>query len=295
MLKLLKVRLVYLICFIFLTLTVHAQIKDSIAANSPFNDTSKTSLIYKDIYKSLADSNILANLNGKPHSLTILKKVNKNSAEFFFYILTVLMLLLGIFKTLYSRYFSTVFRVFFNTSLRQNQLTDQLEQAKLPSLILNIFFIMVAGLYIFLALRFYSVEAEINNYWFIGLCAAAVGIGYIVKYISLLFIGWITNHSPEANAYIFIVFLLNKIIGISLLPFIILIAFSNQTIGRYALLASLIILALFLLMRFYKSFSFLRTRLNISTLHFFLYILAFEACPIAVIYKGVMLFFGINA
>ena len=38
-------------------------------------------------------------------------------------------------------------RVFFNTSLRQSQLTDQLLQAKLPSLLFNLFFVLSAGVY----------------------------------------------------------------------------------------------------------------------------------------------------
>lgn len=296
MLKLLRVRLVYLICFILFTPAVHAQIKNSPPQNYPLKDSIKTSLIHTDIYRSVTDSNMLLNLKGTPQVIPISLKKNNNAAESFFYILTLLMLTLGLLKTLYSRYFSTLFRVFFNTSLRQNQLTDQLEQAKLPSLIFNIFFAFVTGLYICLTLRFFSVQAEINYYYyFIGLCVVAVGICYLIKYISLRFIGWITNHIPEANAYIFIIFLLNKITGIILLPFIILITFSSRYIAGYALFASGVILALFLLMRFYKSYSFLRSRLKLSTFHFLLYVLALEVCPLAVIYKGAILFFGINA
>src|SRR5690606_2705627 len=60
--------------------------------------------------------------------------------EFMFYVICILVLLLGIFKTIFSKYFNDLFRVYFNTSLRQTQLTDQLLQAKLPSLLLNVFF-----------------------------------------------------------------------------------------------------------------------------------------------------------
>ena len=287
-------RFVYLICFIFFYLTVHAQYTDSLPKDSSLTYRPKNSFIYTDVYKVLIDSNSLVNVKGKPKAIPILIKRNDSETESFFYIITLLMLALGILKTLYSRYFSTLFRVFFNTSLRQNQLTDQLEQAKLPSLFFNLFFIIVAGIYVFLVLRFFSVQPEKNNFYFIGLCAAAVGFCYFIKYIFLRIIGGITEHSPEANSYIFIVFLLNKIIGISLMPFIILIALSNRNLATYALLTSAIILALMLLMRFYRSYSFLRSRLKISTLHFSIYILAFEVCPPAVIYKGAMLFFGIK-
>src|SRR5688500_15446939 len=55
--------------------------------------------------------------------------------EFSFYLISCIILLFGFFKVFYERYFNNIFRVFFNTSLRQNQLTDMLMQSKLPSLI----------------------------------------------------------------------------------------------------------------------------------------------------------------
>ncbi|MBK7884324.1 MAG: hypothetical protein IPJ81_11420 [Chitinophagaceae bacterium] len=76
---------------------------------------------------------------GPPVSVSIIKHNYDSEKNTVFYILTGLVLLLGILKVLYYRYFQTLFRVFFNTSLRQSQLTDQLLIAKLQSLIFNIF------------------------------------------------------------------------------------------------------------------------------------------------------------
>ena len=67
-------------------------------------------------------------------------KEHHDSKEYLFYLLAGIFLIFGFFKVFYSTYFNNIFRVFFNTSLRQNQLTDLLLQAKLPSLIFNIFF-----------------------------------------------------------------------------------------------------------------------------------------------------------
>ena len=63
-----------------------------------------------------------------------------------FYLIAGIVLLLAFFKYFNSRYFTNLFRVFFNTSLRQSQLTDQLLQAKLPSLLFNLFFILSGGI-----------------------------------------------------------------------------------------------------------------------------------------------------
>src|SRR5687767_12556667 len=64
-------------------------------------------------------------LNVKTPSVSLAAKQKKIAGkEFLFYLLGIVILLLAIFKVFYAKYFNNIFRVFFNTSLRQNQLTD---------------------------------------------------------------------------------------------------------------------------------------------------------------------------
>jgi hypothetical protein len=60
---------------------------------------------------------------------------NRNS---FFYAIALLFFFLGIIKVAFEKYFKNMIRVFFNTSLRQSQLKDQLLQDRLPSLFFNL-------------------------------------------------------------------------------------------------------------------------------------------------------------
>ena len=247
-----------------------------------------------NIYRALEDSNIFLNARGLPQALPVQQKKNEDRQAFFF-LIAGLFLLLGIMKTLYSRYFSTLFRVFFNTSLRQNQLTDQLEQAKLPSFIFNVFFVLVTGLYIYFLFNLFYPERKQPDWYLAGLCVLAVGACYFVKYLSLRFTGWVTNCRAEASTYIFIIFLLNKVIGILLLPFLAILAFSTASLASYAVFLSVILLSLVLVTRFFRSYSLLQNRLKITAFHFFLYIIALEILPIALIYKAVTLFLSINS
>lgn len=279
------------VCCVFFLLPLYAQAVDSTAPSTVVVDSIVLPLT--NIYKNLTDSNVFINVKGAPGALTVMAK-NRYENPVFFYFITVLLLILGLMRTFYSRYFTTLFRVFFNTSLRQNQLTDQLMQAKLPSLIFNIFFVVTAGFYIFLILQFYGIRGDIPDWPLIGLCTGAVGVSYIIKYLSLSLIGWITNFRSEANTYIFIVFLLNKITGILMLPFIIILAFSSIKAASAAVSVSLIVLALILLMRFFRAYALLSSKLKISLFHFFLYVAALELLPLALIYKGVRLFLSLN-
>ena len=60
--------------------------------------------------------------------------------EFIFYLLIFLLVVFGVFRQLFPKYFSDLFRVFFRTTLKQTQIREQLIQTPLPSLMLNLFF-----------------------------------------------------------------------------------------------------------------------------------------------------------
>ena len=284
------VKFFLLACFIFLLPQLsHAQLPaDTVPAIRATDSLQK--IIAKQKYQQLLDSNIFVNARREGMSFPTVSK--KNESPVYFYVIAGLLLFLGIMKTLYSRYFNTLFRVFFNTSLRQNQLTDQLEQAKIPSLLFNIFFVLSAGLYLYLLVGYYGATTNRDVSPWQWCIPAAVACCYFVKYLTLRFTGWITNYKAEAGTYIFIVFLLNKVIGILLLPFIIILLFGSASLASYAVFISIIMLSLILLLRFFRSWSLLQNRLKVTRFHFFLYIISLEILPIALIYKAVMLFLG---
>ncbi len=211
------------------------------------------------------------------------------SKDYLFYLLAVLVLMVGVLKLIYNKYFGNMFRVFFNSSLRQSQLTDQLLQAKLPSLLFNLLFFAIGGMYIYLVLNHFDTSSY--KHWDVlliaTLCLMAV---YIVKNIVLKFTGWLSGFNDEANTYIFIVFLLNKIIGLLLLPLIILIAFADSFILNIALYLSYLLIGSMLILRFIRSYGLLRHRLKVSFFHFALYIIGVELMPILLIYKVVVSF-----
>ena len=271
-----------------MSLQLIAQVKDS--SIQIINDSVVMPDYKQNIYTSVLDSNFFLSHKGTPQVLAVTKKKGY-SPENLFYILTALFLVLGLLRTFFSRYFTTMFRVFFNTSLRQNQLTDQLEQAALPSLLFNIFFVTSLGLYIYILWEHQNIYHAVINWAYLGFSVLAVAVCYLVKYVSLLFTGWLTNYKSEAKIYIFSIFLLNKIIGMLLLPFTLLIAFSTFKVAQSAIIISFILLLILLLSRFFKTYGLLQNRLKLNGIHFFIYIISLEVLPIMIIYKTAMLFF----
>jgi hypothetical protein len=230
-------------------------------------------------------------LNSEAPPVSMAMKLKKQpSGDQFFYLIALLVLLLAFLKYFYSRYFTNLFRLFFNTSLRQGQITDQLLQAKLPSFLFNIFFVISGGIYVYLLLSYYGLFSSGDEWVFIISSVALMGLVYFVKFCTLKFTGWVTGLDEVVNIYIFIIFLINKISGIFLVPFIIILSFSQASVVKIAALISLIILAIFLFLRFFRTYGLIQNQLKISKFHFFLYITGLEILPLLLIYKALMVF-----
>lgn len=226
----------------------------------------------------------------RPNNLIQRKYVSQNAL---FYILLSLIVLLAVLKTIYNRYFNNLLKVFFQTSLRQSQLTDQLMNAGLPSLLMNIFFIFTGALYITLLIGGHSRFNDLN--WKLyGLMIIALTAIYTSKYLSLQFAGWISGYEKEAESYSFIVFLINKVMAIFILPLLVLIAFADEKIAEVTIRFSFFLVALIFFSRFFRSISVMQNRFRLNRFHFFLYITGVELTPILLICKLGYIFFAKN-
>ena len=275
---------------------ISAQNPDSISVKT---DSTQNLIITEPVNKYNAavqlilNKNIFLNSSNTPVTMVVKAKEAK-SVDSIFYLLAGIILLMAIIKVFFDRYFTNLFRVFFNTSLRQNQFTDQLLQARLPSLFFNIFFIISGGIYVNFLLLQYNLINDQNKWVLIGLSIFSMGIVYLIKFCTLKFTGWITGYKEITDTYIFIVFLICKIIGILLIPFIVLIVFSDEAIAKASGFISILIVSFFLLLRFFKSYGLLQNQLKVSRFHFFLYIIGVEIMPLLLIYKGLLFFLSKN-
>ncbi len=280
-------------CFLSFSM-LHAQndslpVADSSVASS-IAENKITPIVKPDYYsslKSLLIENRFLNTQSLPVAL-IGKERNPVNKNLLFYGICITVLFFALLKTFYARFFNNIFRVFFNTSLRQSQITDQLVQAKLPSLFFNIFFVLIGGFYIYLLLVQLGHIDDLNNIKLLLICMAAVSLVYLGKYIILKFAGWVSGYNVEADTYIFIIFLINKIIAIALIPVVIIMAFSGAGLVKFIVLLSYLMITLMLVARFFRSYSILQNKIQVQRLHFFLYILGIEILPLLLIYKSTL-------
>jgi hypothetical protein len=210
------------------------------------------------------------------------RKVNNNDG--LFYLLAGVVALVAFVKISFPKYFQNLFSLFFQTSFRQKQTRDQLLQDNLASLLMNLLFIISGS--IFVALIAYQQKWVSFNFWWLLLyCAGIFGGTYFVKYLFLLFSGWVFNVKEATSSYLFIVFLINKIMGIALIPFLLIIAFSPMAMVQIAVTVSMFVIGGMFLYRYVVSLGTIRSSLKVNALHFFLYLCAVEVLPLLLMYK----------
>lgn len=215
--------------------------------------------------------------------------------EVLFYVMVALLILFGLLRQVFPKYFSDMFRLVFRTTLKQRQIREQLIQTPLPALMLNIFYVLVAGFYIGLVLDHFKLN-PFDNLWILVIyCCLGVTVIYFVKYLSLKFSGWLFNAEDAADSYIFIIFMINKMLGVILLPFILLLAFTTGNLYSVSLTLSWVVAAGLLVYRFILTYAAIRNDIKVNPFHFLLYILALEIIPLLLVYKGLLLFFSISS
>lgn len=207
-----------------------------------------------------------------------------------FYLMLGVLLFLALIKVVFSKYMHNLFAVFFRVSLKQKQMREQLLQAPLPSLLLNILFFITGGLYITFLLQYYQLFPGINFWWLFLYCAFGLSVLYLAKLLMLKLTGWIFNIRQATDTYSFIVFLVNKLLGICLLPFLLLLAFADPGIVSVVLTLSWFLVLGFFAYRYISSFGAVRKEIKVSRFHFFLYLCAFEIIPLLLIYKVLLEF-----
>lgn len=263
------------------------KIKTDTVQNKPDSLLTKASVQSKPEDFSI-DRWLLKNkfINIKEQPVSLIEKLHQPAGkEFLFYTLCVVLLILAVFKTIFSGYFKNLFRVYFNTSLRQTQLADQLEQAKLPSFIMNIFFTITTGIYIWLLFNHFHPPRLISSKLLLPFCILSVAALYFTKFCLLKFMGWVSDIPETTNNYIFAIFLVNKIIGIILVPIIILLAFLNTLWLPVITNISIMIFGLFFLSRYIKSYGAIERKFPLNPFHFIIYIVGAEIIPLLLIYK----------
>lgn len=266
---------------------LHGSIIDS--NYNPLKDYKQYFAQKKNAFKLY--NQLVAKSNDSALIFRIEQRFSLPDKDFLFYSILGLLFLFAFVHNIYPQYFPKLFSQFNQSSLRMLQNREQLLQNSLASLLMNIGFILsfslMATLLIFsrhlLPLSFWE------GYLYIALFFTSL---YLGKYLFLLLAGYTFNSMELIQTYVFVIFMINKVLGILLVPFILILAFAKPQFYPIAIVGGAVLSVLLILYRYLFSLTTVRNKLHISSFHFFLYLCAFEIVPILILYKLVVQYFG---
>ncbi len=226
----------------------------------------------------MASTNIISDIE-LPHSLVT------QTADF--YLLLFLCLMLGLIRYTDTRYFVNLWMAFWNPTLSNRQLKDQLQSSGLPNLLMNVFFTFAGGAYIYYIVRFFTPHNSgvIPPSLLMIMLVSGTAVIYLAKYAAVRFSGWAFRVEGITEHYLFNVFLINKILGVLLIPFIIVLAFADREWAQQAVYISFAAAGILLLNRYIRSWKVFGSFFQYSKFHFFMYLCASEILPLAVLMK----------
>ena len=210
------------------------------------------------------------------------------NADIIFYILIFILLFLGLIKTSFPKYFDSIFTLSFQATFRQTQTREQMTQNFFPAFMLNILFVLCGGVFITLYARFEG-WAQLPFWELFIYSTAILLIIYTIKYLVIRFTGWVFNAKEAAAEYRFVVFLINKLLGILMIPLLFLMAYADDKTKNVGITIVLCLAIFSLAVRYLVSVARIRKNLSITAFHFFIYLCAVEIMPLLVIYKVLFL------
>ncbi|TXH23411.1 MAG: DUF4271 domain-containing protein, partial [Chitinophagaceae bacterium] len=153
-------------------------------------------------YIKVYQNNPFFNLNEIAEKPTYRLKKAENSNDIIFYAVVGLLLLFGILRSGFSKYFSDFFSFTFKTTLKKNQIKQQLLQNNLPSLLFNLLFFISFSFYVLLLITKLFEYHPLNDWYLFAYLLVGFMIIYVLKFVQLKLIGRMFRFKEITSAYI---------------------------------------------------------------------------------------------
>lgn len=209
-----------------------------------------------------------------------------NNRTIDFYLLVLLSVFLGIIRLSDPKYFFEIVQSFRNANLSNRQSKDKVLQKSFSNFLMNLFFVSSASTFCYYYIQLFTSNSypQFSASLFVS-AFLSIATLYLGKYLLIKFSGWAFDLDHITDQYLFNVFLLNKILGVLLLPILFCAVFSIPFISKVAFFLSICLIVSAFILRFFRSWKVFSVFFNYSKFHFFTYICASELMPIAVIVK----------
>lgn len=205
-------------------------------------------------------------------------------------LLPVLLLLMLVYVTwlryVFSKELSENFTVILNSNLGQQIYRDREFSANIFKLLTFVNFTLTAGIFLFLLAGYYEITMPFEKTIYNILASIGlINVLYILKGFIYAVISATFKIGPQVSFFRFNAQVIYHLLGIVLLPFVILAAFADPPVSKWALSGACFIILFALLLRLFKGIAVMGAFDRFHIVYFLLYICALELAPILIAVK----------
>jgi hypothetical protein len=216
---------------------------------------------------------------------TYVTKRRVNHIEWIFYSFAGLFLLLALIRNFWREYFDKVFLVYFNQGFILRQKKDAMMMWSLPSVLLNLLFVLSASFFIFFGLGSNYKLTGLDRWQTILFILLILSFVYFFKYFFLQFLGWMFRQREVFEQYSFVVFLNNKIVGVVMLVASFIMAFSGKSSYGNIFNLVLYIVGILFLIRILNAFRIFSLQTKAGIFNILIAFISVEILPTAMLIK----------
>ena len=193
--------------------------------------------------------------------------------------------LLAVIKYRFGKNLTETFRSFFSYRQVLRLYEERRESERQATLLSNILFALVVGIFISVVLPFFGISPLWGSYtWSILFFSLATGLLYILKACVWQILGVVFMVQSFSRLYIYNMFLYNRNIGLFILPLVAVIPYVTAAMMPYVVYSILIIVALSYLFKLWRIFQII-LGFNVSVFYFILYLCTLEILPLLLFVK----------
>lgn len=199
-------------------------------------------------------------------------------------------ILLGWMKIFYNKILSQIVKSTYNYTPSHNLYINKNILTKRAFMVMNAVFFINTGLFIYLAAKNFklnpiNVQGIKMFFFFTGFILAVFLLRYIISKIT----GYVTMAQKLMSEQLYNIFIYAKVTGLLLLPFLIIIPYTNNYVTNIAIFAGAGLIVLMYILGIIRGIK-IFTLEKVSLLYLFLYLCTFEFVPILVFLKYLEIF-----
>ena len=212
---------------------------------------------------------------------------NNISPDWFFPLILLVLIALAWLRIFYNKFFFQMIQAFMNNNLANQIVRDENIFVQRASLYLSIIFNLIGALFLYLiSIHFnWTLGGIGNGFSRFVFFLIIITVTYALKFLILKICGWLFEQEQEMATYMFNVFLINNILGMTLLPFICIFAYNEALAFSGLLVVPFVLIIISYGWRIFKGIQLGLSINPFSPLYIFLYLCTLEIAPLMVLIR----------